>query len=170
MMLVCFFLTRTLQLPPNLDVLLFFLKPVNLEASDELLWGEEIKIRLHSQCSHNIPTLPIAILLLAAWLLPAPYISAESSPWMLQAECFSDLFLSWLVFFSFGNPVMEVPVGLPVVSQTERRGGGDSWSHFADRGLMGKRHFQRPNANLFIINQRVGGLGRGRGSTNPEKY
>lgn len=41
---------------------------------------------------------------------------------MLRSECSSDFFL---LLFYFGNPVMEVPVGLPVVAQTEgRRGGG----------------------------------------------
>lgn len=82
---------------------------------------------------------------------------------MLQAECSSEFFflLFLLVFFSFGIPVMEVLAGLPVVSQTGggRVGGCDSWSHFGDGGLMGKRHFQRPNANLLNINQRVWGEG-----------
>lgn len=39
---------------------------------------------------------------------------------MLRSECSRDFFS--VVFFSFGNPVMEAPVGLPVVAQTE--GGG----------------------------------------------
>lgn len=70
---------------------------------------------------------------------------------------------------------MEVPAGLPVVSQTEggwRVSDGrkcDSWIHFGDGGLMGKRHFQRPNANLLIINQRVWGFWSGGGVTQPKK-
>lgn len=66
---------------------------------------------------------------------------------------------------------MEVPAGLPVVSQTDGGLGGwkcDSWSHFGDGGLMRKRHFRRPN--LLIINQRVWGFwGWGRGHPAPPK-
>lgn len=70
-----FFITCKLQLEQHAclhssQFRFFFCQLGNLEASHKLLWSEEIKIRLYSQCSNNIPALPIAILLLAARLFP----------------------------------------------------------------------------------------------------
>lgn len=56
----------------------------------------------------------------------------------------------------FGNLVMEMPVGLPVVAQGGEGGwieGGVTAGATCDRRLMGKHHFQTPTSNLLIINQ-----------------